>query len=103
MLVHIENSDLLQAYVLIGITIDEALIETLDQSQLPRNWRSAVPSLSLRAIGDRWAAEQTSVVLRVPSAIVPSESNFLVNPTHTDFQKLVIADPIDFAFDDRLA
>ena len=103
MMVHIENSDLLQAYVLIGITINEALIERLDQSQLPRNWRSAVPSMSLRAIGDKWAADQTSVALRVPSALVPAENNFLLNPAHADFQKLVIADPIDFAFDDRLA
>jgi len=103
MMVHIENSDLLQAYVLIGITINEALIERLDQSQLPRNWRSAVPSMSLRAIGDKWAADQTSVALRVPSALVPAENTFLLNPAHADFQKLVIADPIDFAFDDRLA
>jgi len=102
-MVHIENSDLLQAYVLIGITINEALIERLDQSQLPRNWRSAVPSMSLRAIGDKWAADQTSVALRVPSALVPAENTFLLNPAHADFQKLVIADPIDFAFDDRLA
>lgn len=102
-LVHVEQPDLLQDYVLIGVTLSEGLIETLDQNQLPRNWRSAVPSLSLRALGDKWAADQASVALRVPSALVPAENNFLLNPAHADFQKLVIGDPVDFAFDERLA
>lgn len=102
MLVHVEQPDLLQDYVLIGVTISEGLMETLDQTQLPRNWRSAIPSLPLRALGDKWAAEQSSVALRVPSALVPAESNFLLNPAHADFQKLVIGDPVDFAFDERL-
>lgn len=103
MLVHLEQPDLLQDYVLLGITINEALIETLDRAQLPRNWRAAVPSRYLRAIGDKWAADQISVALRVPSALVPAENNFLLNPAHADFQKLVIGDPVDFAFDERLA
>ena len=103
MLVHLEGPDLLQHYILIGITIDESFIETLDHGQLPRNWRSALPSVALRTIGDEWAANQTSVALRVPSALVPAESNFLLNPAHTNFQKLVIGDPVLFAFDQRLA
>jgi RES domain-containing protein len=102
MLVHIEQPDLLQDYVLIGVTINEAFIETLDQTQLPHNWRFAVQSLALRALGDKWAAGQSSAALRVPSALVPMENNFMLNPAHADFQKLVIGDPVDFAFDERL-
>src|SRR5579872_5215074 len=75
MLVHIEQPDLLQDYALIGITINESLIEVLDQNRLPRNWRSAVQSPSLRTLGDKWAADHASVALRVPSAIVPAENN----------------------------
>ena len=102
MLVHIEQPDLLQRYVLIGVGIDEALIEKLDRSRLPRHWRSAA-AVGLRAIGDEWAANQTSVALQVPSALVPAENNILLNPAHADFQKLVIGDPVSFAFDQRLA
>jgi len=102
MLVHLEQPDLLQRYVLIGVGIDEALIEKLDRSRLPRHWRSA-PAVELRAIGDEWAANQTSVALRVPSALVPAENNLLLNPAHADFEKLVIGDPVSFAFDQRLA
>lgn len=103
MLVHLEQPDLLQRYVLIGITIDEALIETLDNNRLPRNWRTAPPSIELRSLGDEWAANQSSVALRVPSVLVPSESNFLLNPAHPDFHKLSIGESVAFAFDERLA
>jgi RES domain-containing protein len=103
MLVHLEQPDLLQRYVLIGITIDPAFIETLDNSRLPRNWRTAPPSIALRSLGDEWAANQTSVALRVPSVLVPSENNFLLNPAHPDINKLSIGEPVAFAFDERLA
>jgi RES domain-containing protein len=103
MLVHLEQPELLQRYVLIGVSIDESLIEKLDPSGLPHDWRSAPPSIPLRTIGDQWVANKTSVALRVPSALVPAENNFLLNPAHADFQKLVIGDPVDFAFDERLA
>jgi RES domain-containing protein len=102
MLVHIEQPDLLQRYVLIGVGIDEALIQKLDRSRLPRHWRSAA-AVELCAIGDEWSANRTSVALQVPSALVPAENNFLLNPAHADFQKLVIGDPVSFAFDQRLA
>lgn len=102
MLVHLEQSDLLRRYVLIGVTIDETLIEKLDRSRLPRRWQDA-PAIELRAIGDEWALRNISVALQVPSALVPAENNVLLNPAHPNFQKLVIGDPVSFAFDQRLA
>lgn len=101
MLVHLEQPDLLQCYVLIGVTIDETLIEKLDRSRLPRHWQAS-PPVELRAIGDEWALRNTSVALQVPSALVPTENNVLLNPAHANFEKLVIGDPVSFAFDQRL-
>jgi RES domain-containing protein len=101
MLVHLEQPDLLQRYVLIGVTIDETLIERLDRSRLPRHWQAA-PPIELRAIGDEWALRNTSVALQVPSALVPAENNVLLNPGQFNFEKLVIGDPVSFAFDQRL-
>ncbi len=101
MLVHLEQPDLLQRYGLIGVTIDEALIEKLGRSRLPRHWQTA-PPIELRAIGDEWASRSTSVALQLPSALVPAENNVLLNPAHANFQKLIIGDPVSFAFDQRL-
>jgi RES domain-containing protein len=56
----------------------------------------------LRAIGDAWVSSGKSAVLRVPSVLVPSESNFLVNPRHSEYENLVIGEPLRFSFDPRL-
>ena len=53
-------------------------------------------------IGDQWVREARSVVLAVPSAIVPAERNFLLNPAHPDFRKVRQHKPVEFAFDARL-
>lgn len=101
MLVHLDSSELLKKYVLFGVEIDEALIASVDQSSLSRNWKADVIPASTQAAGDAWAAGCTSVALSVPSALVPDERNFLLNPEHPDFSKLRIGKPVGFQFDPR--
>ena len=43
-----------------------------------------------------------SLVLRVPSAVIPSAGNYLINPEHAQFKSAVIDPPEPFAFDPRL-
>jgi RES domain-containing protein len=38
----------------------------------------------------------------VPSAVIPNEPNYLLNPTHPEFQRIKIGSPQPFAFDPRL-
>jgi len=103
MLVHLDGPELLQRYVLIGVQIDESLVHDLHRPTLPRNWQADPPPAGLRKFGDEWVIAGSSVALRVPSALVPAENNLLLNPTHPDFQKLVIEQPTTFSFDPRLA
>jgi RES domain-containing protein len=56
----------------------------------------------VQKIGDEWVARATSPVLRVPSTLVPGESNFLLNPRHAGFLKLQFSEPLPFHFDPRL-
>lgn len=49
----------------------------------PPNWR-ALGSPDAAAAGGAWLASKRTPLLRVPSAIVPSEANYLVNPAHPD-------------------
>ncbi len=100
--VHLESTKLLGKYVLIEVDIDEAFVQPVESWRLPRNWRADPAPLTLRTIGDEWALSFASAVLRVPSTLVPSENNFLINPLHPDFRKLRISDPISFRFDPRL-
>jgi RES domain-containing protein len=102
LLVHLEDSDLLKHYRLIPVTFDERLVQALGTKSLPANWKRRPTPISVRAIGDAWIASSESVVLKVPSVIVPGESNYLLNPRHPDFAKLSIGRPQPYRFDPRL-
>ncbi|HEV2379466.1 MAG TPA: RES family NAD+ phosphorylase [Terriglobia bacterium] len=103
MVIHLESSDLLDHYVLFKIGIGESLVTIIAPSELPRNWRVDPPPTKVREIGDSWVTAGTSAVLQVPSAIPPAEHNFLLNPHHPDFPKILIGRGAAFRFDPRLA
>jgi RES domain-containing protein len=88
-------------YVAVPVEIEEFMVA--DVAKLPRNWKSYPAPISTMKVGDVWARAKTSVALRVPSVVIPSESNFLLNPIHPDFRGLRIGKPVPFAFDQRLA
>ena len=103
MLVHLDTPDLLEKYVLFGVTMEEGLILVLAETDLPRDWKSDPPPARLRAIGDAWATSLASVALRVPSSVIPAEFNYLLNPKHKDFGKIEIGKLLPFQYDARLA
>jgi RES domain-containing protein len=101
-LVHLEAPELLEKYSMLGVEIDESLIADLDQSRLPKNWKANPAPPSLKAMGDEWAVSRVSAVLRMPSAVVPSEYNLVLNPLHRDFSRIKVANSSRFQFDSRL-
>lgn len=76
--------------------------ETVDASTLPRDWRATPGPDLLRSIGTDWARDGRSVLLVVPSAVTPSETNLLLNPRHADIRGLVVHSPAAMVFDPRL-
>lgn len=101
-LVHLENTDILPAYSVCAVRFDSVLVKSLDRTQLPINWRDNPSPLELLAIGDAWVAAGSSAVLEVPSAVIESESNYLINPKHPDFVSLIVEPCQPFTFDPRL-
>lgn len=101
-LVHLENTDVLPAYSLCAVHFDDTVVTNLDRARLPPNWRDSPSPPELLTIGDAWIASGKSAVLEVPSAIVESESNYLINPAHPDFASVVIEPSQPFTFDPRL-
>jgi RES domain-containing protein len=102
LLVHLETPDLLYEYVVIEARFDSSLITRLAKSDLPADWRASPPRASARAIGDAWIAEEPSPALELPSAVIPAEHIFLLNPQHSRFAEIEIGSPTDFEFDLRL-
>ena len=89
-------------FVAFRLQFDDALVEKFPLKKLPADWRVEPPPPSAQQIGDLWVGEMRSAVLALPSAIIPSEPNFLLNPVHPDFKKISIGKPEPFAFDPRL-
>jgi RES domain-containing protein len=71
-------------------------------SDLPGGWNSEPPTSVSQSIGDAWVQSATHPVLSVPSAIVPEERNYLLNPVHSDFSRIVIERPAAYRIDQRL-
>jgi RES domain-containing protein len=77
-------------------------VARVETKSLPIDWRDYPPPRELRQIGNAWFASGRTVVLGVPSAIVPEETNYLLNPQHKGFKKIRVSAPRPFAFDPRL-
>lgn len=100
--VHLDPAELSAAYVSIPVTIPIDLpILRVEATRLPRGWRTTPPPPSLAQLGRRWVLDSVTAVLRVPSAVVPEEPTYILNPGHPDFAKLQIGPAQPFQFDPR--
>lgn len=97
-------SDLLPAdLVSLRVTIpDDAPREVIERSTLPRSWRHYPGPESLQDLGDDWASRGDSLVLTVPSVVLPEETNVLLNPRHPRMTDVLAARPRAFSFDPRM-
>jgi RES domain-containing protein len=77
-------------------------MQTVEESDLPANWSSPIPSKKTQDLGTDWVRSRATAVLSVPSVIIPSERNYLLNPAHPDFARIRFFLPQPFRFDRRL-
>ena len=92
-------------YKLLVISIDllEAEYQKIQLDQLPNNWRNLQAYSQLQLIGSNWYKAQNSLLLEVPSAVIPQESNYIINTEHPDFSKKIRINRIeDYFWDNRL-
>ena len=89
-------------YVALTIRVPDSAVERVANKQLPANWYATPPPAGCQQMGARWAAEAQSLGLAVPSAVVRSETNILLNPLHPDFAKVTLEKQEPFLFDSRL-
>jgi RES domain-containing protein len=101
-LVHLEAPALLPGYMLVSVGIPDDLIQRLDATALPLDWREYSAPARLQEMGDAWLDAAPTPALQAPSAIVPAEFNFLLNPAHPEFTRILIGEPRPYTFDPRL-
>ncbi len=102
-LVHTTNNYVPDDLMLITIEIpDTILIKEILHEEISDELNRKKAQAQFQTIGDKWIKSQTSLILKVPSVIIPEEFNYLINPLHKDFHKVKIKETKLFRFDERL-
>ncbi|RAJ10991.1 RES domain-containing protein [Chitinophaga skermanii] len=88
-LVHFDPSEIPQHLYVMKIDIsDSAPLYRLPSTKLPKNWRDT-DHIQLKEIGDNFCRNKRSLVMKVPSAVLPTEFNYVLNPLFPRFHDLV--------------
>lgn len=104
-LVNSNRVGLLKSFKLMSIDLDVKSKEilTVKVEDLPKNWRGQGAYRALREIGVQWYQKGKHLALKVPSAVIPAESNYIINTKHPDFIKKVNLSQVEsFVWDERL-
>lgn len=82
---------------------DDTAADEIAPSILPREWRQHPSPPELAAIGTKWAQSPAhALLLKVPSAVVEGETNILIDPLHSEMERVRLADIQPYTFDYRL-
>jgi RES domain-containing protein len=95
-----------EGYRYFTVTFPPALMESLSLTDTPRGWdwprSSSIRRTAAQRFGEKWLKEKRSMVLRVPSAVLPQEDNYILNPLHPDFASIKISVARLIRLDSRL-
>lgn len=81
--------DVIYKVMIISVPDTDNLIKTIKINDLPNNWRQFEAYSKLQKIGSEWINSRESLLLQVPSAIIPQEYNYIINTEHPDFKKSI--------------
>ena len=90
-------------YYLITLEIpDKISLKQIDSKTLPKNWMDFPYSGITQKLGEDFISKGDSLILKVPSAVVQGDYNYLINPSHKEFEKVRLISKEKFNFDERL-
>lgn len=92
-----------EGFCMAVLSIPDNSILDIDKEQLPGDWPSYPAPEALKAIGDKFIRTNKYLAARLPSAIMPEDAVYLLNPMHPLFKKVVIQSVRNLDFDSRLA
>ena len=102
-LVHLPRESLLAGYRGPELAFNRRWVHWPRPANLPADWSASPVPVAVQRRGTAWSNRRGSMILQVPSAVVPSESNFLLNPSHPRFQKIEVLGTHPCHFNPRLA
>ncbi|MEX0717766.1 MAG: RES domain-containing protein [Planctomycetaceae bacterium] len=81
---------------------DDITMDAVSADELPTNWRDYPAPLALQELGTEWLRSARSLLLVVPSVLVPREMNLLINPGHPEFERCTVGTVDPFEYDFRM-
>lgn len=88
-------------YFLLKLDVPEiSEVSVINKIKLRKDWKTDVGYTQW--IGNEFIKSNKGLVLKLPSAVVDEEHNFIINSNHTDFKKVKITSSRKFIFDKRL-
>lgn len=97
------NIDESYKILVIELNVSESDIQLISHEDLPKNWQSITAYPVLQKWGSDWYKSMDKLILKISSALVPKEFNYLLNTQHPDFErKIRILETEDFNWDERL-
>lgn len=102
-LVHLSLGALPDDYMMVGIEIPDSIhVEHLNFTNLDENWNSNPLDPQTQALGDAFIHSKGKCVLKVPSAVVKGDFNYLLNPNRPEIDQIKIVSITEFPFDNRV-
>jgi RES domain-containing protein len=101
-LVHLNPLIIPNNFCLAEIEVPDSSITLLDTALLHHNWQNVSAPGALREIGDAFLKKQEYLLMGVPSAVVPAEYNYVLNPQHPEAKNITVINKVPFNFDERL-
>lgn len=100
--VHLDADDAPPDLVLLTAEVpDDLPTQRIAVDELPSQWRRSPAPAELARIGDEFARRAERWVLIVPSALAPHENNWLLNPQHASFRRVVLSGTEPLRYDPR--
>ncbi|WP_020599226.1 RES family NAD+ phosphorylase [Spirosoma panaciterrae] len=101
--VHRSGEGLLDDFRVMEIEVPDSIAITVIRPEtLAENWFDFQQYDSCQQIGGEWLRKGQTALLKVPSAIIPHEANYLINPAHPDFSQINLVRTEPFLFDPRI-
>lgn len=101
--VHLQLGIVPSDYLITSIEIPTRIkIKIFPIAKLPKEWRAFPHPVSTQLIGNEFIKQNKFAVGKVPSAVVPGDFNFILNPFHKDFHWIRVKKTEKFEFDERL-
>lgn len=87
---------------ILTIEIPDDSIFSIEIEELPRNWKMYPAPVVLSEIGEQWIRDAKTIALRVPSCIIHTAHNYILNCRHPQYSKIKLIERKSFEFDSRL-